>query len=187
MTHTKNCLFVQKINKCEHFVDIDHFNVNLTLFNMVLLCHPSPRQPCGAVGSAQVSPQSRSTGERRIELSHPSQTSAGREAGACCGLSLCSHRSQKLHLNRAVDRRKSVFQRNYTVYINKVPVADADLMATNGVVHAVRSIIRPLRECLLLLLTSHMTTLVWQHAAVILIIIKFWWRSVNHKSHLWKN
>uniref|UniRef100_A0A8D3CQ64 Transforming growth factor-beta-induced protein ig-h3 n=1 Tax=Scophthalmus maximus TaxID=52904 RepID=A0A8D3CQ64_SCOMX len=36
--------------------------------------------------------------------------------------------------------------RNYTVYVNKVPVADADLMATNGVVHAVGSIIRPLRE-----------------------------------------
>ncbi|XP_022617065.1 transforming growth factor-beta-induced protein ig-h3 [Seriola dumerili] len=34
--------------------------------------------------------------------------------------------------------------RNYTVYINKVPVADADLMATNGVVHGVNSIIKPL-------------------------------------------
>ncbi|XP_044061919.1 transforming growth factor-beta-induced protein ig-h3 [Siniperca chuatsi] len=34
--------------------------------------------------------------------------------------------------------------RNYTVYVNKVPVADADLMATNGVVHAVNSIIKPL-------------------------------------------
>ncbi|XP_068181576.1 transforming growth factor-beta-induced protein ig-h3 [Antennarius striatus] len=34
--------------------------------------------------------------------------------------------------------------RNYTVYVNKVPVAEADLMATNGVVHAVNSIIRPL-------------------------------------------
>uniref|UniRef100_A0A4W6BMH3 Transforming growth factor-beta-induced protein ig-h3 n=1 Tax=Lates calcarifer TaxID=8187 RepID=A0A4W6BMH3_LATCA len=34
--------------------------------------------------------------------------------------------------------------RNYTVYVNKVPVADADLMATNGVVHAINSIIRPL-------------------------------------------
>uniref|UniRef100_A0A8C3A2I7 Transforming growth factor-beta-induced protein ig-h3 n=1 Tax=Cyclopterus lumpus TaxID=8103 RepID=A0A8C3A2I7_CYCLU len=39
-----------------------------------------------------------------------------------------------------------VFQRNYTVYVNKVPVADADLMATNGVVHAVNSMIRPLRK-----------------------------------------
>uniref|UniRef100_A0A8C2ZZT2 Transforming growth factor, beta-induced n=1 Tax=Cyclopterus lumpus TaxID=8103 RepID=A0A8C2ZZT2_CYCLU len=36
--------------------------------------------------------------------------------------------------------------RNYTVYVNKVPVADADLMATNGVVHAVNSMIRPLRK-----------------------------------------
>uniref|UniRef100_UPI0037E9B542 transforming growth factor-beta-induced protein ig-h3 n=1 Tax=Semicossyphus pulcher TaxID=241346 RepID=UPI0037E9B542 len=36
--------------------------------------------------------------------------------------------------------------RNYTVYVNKVPVADADLMATNGVVHAVNSIIRPLPQ-----------------------------------------
>lgn len=34
--------------------------------------------------------------------------------------------------------------RNYTVYVNKVPVADADLMATNGVVHAVNSIIKRL-------------------------------------------
>ncbi|XP_032411158.1 transforming growth factor-beta-induced protein ig-h3 [Xiphophorus hellerii] len=34
--------------------------------------------------------------------------------------------------------------RNFTVYVNKVPVVDADLMATNGVVHAVNAIIRPL-------------------------------------------
>lgn len=34
--------------------------------------------------------------------------------------------------------------RNYTVYVNKIPVADADLMATNGVVHAINSIIKPL-------------------------------------------
>ncbi|XP_072251199.1 transforming growth factor-beta-induced protein ig-h3 [Leuresthes tenuis] len=34
--------------------------------------------------------------------------------------------------------------RNYTVYVNKVQVADADLMATNGVVHAINSIIKPL-------------------------------------------
>lgn len=34
--------------------------------------------------------------------------------------------------------------RNYTVYVNKVPVVDADLMATNGVVHAVNTIIKPL-------------------------------------------
>ncbi|KAM7418242.1 hypothetical protein PAMA_017752 [Pampus argenteus] len=34
--------------------------------------------------------------------------------------------------------------RNYTVYVNKIPVVDADLMATNGVVHAVNSIIKPL-------------------------------------------
>ncbi|KAM6923507.1 transforming growth factor-beta-induced protein ig-h3 [Xenentodon cancila] len=34
--------------------------------------------------------------------------------------------------------------RNYTIYVNKVPVADADLMATNGVVHAVNSIIQVL-------------------------------------------
>ncbi|KAM9849949.1 transforming growth factor-beta-induced protein ig-h3 [Aulostomus maculatus] len=34
--------------------------------------------------------------------------------------------------------------RNYTVYVNRIPVADADLMATNGVVHAVNSIVKPL-------------------------------------------
>ncbi|XP_056139471.1 transforming growth factor-beta-induced protein ig-h3 isoform X2 [Lampris incognitus] len=34
--------------------------------------------------------------------------------------------------------------RNYTVYVNKVPVLEADLMATNGVVHAVDAIIKPL-------------------------------------------
>lgn len=34
--------------------------------------------------------------------------------------------------------------RNYTVFVNKVPVAEADLMATNGVVHAVNTIIKPL-------------------------------------------
>ncbi|KAK2904589.1 transforming growth factor-beta-induced protein ig-h3 [Channa argus] len=34
--------------------------------------------------------------------------------------------------------------RNYTVYVNKIPVVDADLMATNGVVHAVNNIIKPL-------------------------------------------
>lgn len=39
---------------------------------------------------------------------------------------------------------ESLLQRNFTVYVNKVPVADADLMATNGVIHAVNAIIRPL-------------------------------------------
>ncbi|XP_062856693.1 transforming growth factor-beta-induced protein ig-h3 [Trichomycterus rosablanca] len=34
--------------------------------------------------------------------------------------------------------------RNSTMYINRVPVIDADLMATNGVVHAVGSVIKPL-------------------------------------------
>ncbi|XP_073343641.1 transforming growth factor-beta-induced protein ig-h3 [Pagrus major] len=34
--------------------------------------------------------------------------------------------------------------RNSTVYVNKIPVADADLMATNGVVHAVNNVIKPL-------------------------------------------
>ncbi|KAM3613407.1 uncharacterized protein V6R79_025614 [Siganus canaliculatus] len=34
--------------------------------------------------------------------------------------------------------------RNQTVYVNRVPVADADLMATNGVVHAMSSFIKPL-------------------------------------------
>ncbi|XP_029917728.1 transforming growth factor-beta-induced protein ig-h3 [Myripristis murdjan] len=34
--------------------------------------------------------------------------------------------------------------RNYTMYVNKVPVVEADLMATNGVVHAVGSIVKPL-------------------------------------------
>ncbi|CAK6977245.1 transforming growth factor-beta-induced protein ig-h3 [Scomber scombrus] len=34
--------------------------------------------------------------------------------------------------------------RNQTVYVNRIPVADADLMATNGVVHAMNSIIKPL-------------------------------------------
>ncbi|XP_030595996.1 transforming growth factor-beta-induced protein ig-h3 isoform X2 [Archocentrus centrarchus] len=34
--------------------------------------------------------------------------------------------------------------RNYTVYVNKIPVTDTDLMATNGIVHAVNSVIRPL-------------------------------------------
>uniref|UniRef100_A0A671UB80 Transforming growth factor-beta-induced protein ig-h3 n=1 Tax=Sparus aurata TaxID=8175 RepID=A0A671UB80_SPAAU len=36
--------------------------------------------------------------------------------------------------------------RNSTVYVNKIPVADADLMATNGVVHAINNVIKPLRE-----------------------------------------
>nr|XP_057920037.1 transforming growth factor-beta-induced protein ig-h3 isoform X2 [Doryrhamphus excisus] len=34
--------------------------------------------------------------------------------------------------------------KNYTVYVNRVAVAHADLMATNGVVHGVNSIIKPL-------------------------------------------
>lgn len=37
-------------------------------------------------------------------------------------------------------------QRNYTVFVNRVPVAHGDLMATNGVVHGVDSIVKPLRE-----------------------------------------
>lgn len=34
--------------------------------------------------------------------------------------------------------------RNSTLYVNKIPVADADLMATNGVVHAINTVIKPL-------------------------------------------
>ncbi|KAM8733370.1 transforming growth factor-beta-induced protein ig-h3 [Acanthopagrus schlegelii] len=34
--------------------------------------------------------------------------------------------------------------RNSTLYVNKIPVADADLMATNGVVHAINIVIKPL-------------------------------------------
>ncbi|KAM9377214.1 transforming growth factor-beta-induced protein ig-h3 [Pholidichthys leucotaenia] len=34
--------------------------------------------------------------------------------------------------------------RNYTVYVNKIAVNDIDLMATNGVVHAVNTIVKPL-------------------------------------------
>uniref|UniRef100_A0A8B9JXF7 Transforming growth factor beta induced n=1 Tax=Astyanax mexicanus TaxID=7994 RepID=A0A8B9JXF7_ASTMX len=34
--------------------------------------------------------------------------------------------------------------RNSTMYVNRVPVVDGDMMATNGVVHAVGSIIKPL-------------------------------------------
>jgi len=34
--------------------------------------------------------------------------------------------------------------RNATVYVNKVAVVEADMMATNGVVHAVGAIIKPL-------------------------------------------
>lgn len=34
--------------------------------------------------------------------------------------------------------------RNQTMYVNRVPVVDADLMATNGVVHALNAIIKPL-------------------------------------------
>lgn len=34
--------------------------------------------------------------------------------------------------------------RNYTVYVNRVPVVEADLMATNGVVHAINAFIKPL-------------------------------------------
>ncbi|XP_063046479.1 transforming growth factor-beta-induced protein ig-h3 isoform X2 [Engraulis encrasicolus] len=34
--------------------------------------------------------------------------------------------------------------RNQTMYVNRVPVVDADLMATNGVVHALNAIIKPM-------------------------------------------
>ncbi|KAM4621411.1 transforming growth factor-beta-induced protein ig-h3 [Polymixia lowei] len=34
--------------------------------------------------------------------------------------------------------------RNSTVYVNKIPAVEADLMATNGVIHAVNSIVKPL-------------------------------------------
>ncbi|XP_018588722.1 transforming growth factor-beta-induced protein ig-h3 [Scleropages formosus] len=34
--------------------------------------------------------------------------------------------------------------RNSTVFVNKVPVAEADIMATNGVVHVVHSVVQPL-------------------------------------------
>ncbi|XP_024139583.2 transforming growth factor-beta-induced protein ig-h3 [Oryzias melastigma] len=45
-----------------------------------------------------------------------------------------SLQGEKLELNK----------RNYTAHVNKVPVVEADLMATNGVVHAVNSIIKSL-------------------------------------------
>uniref|UniRef100_A0A8D0A177 Transforming growth factor-beta-induced protein ig-h3 n=1 Tax=Sander lucioperca TaxID=283035 RepID=A0A8D0A177_SANLU len=48
--------------------------------------------------------------------------------------------------------------RNQTVYVNRVPVADPDLMATNGVVHAVNSIIKPLREFCFTLYPVNRTT-----------------------------
>lgn len=35
------------------------------------------------------------------------------------------------------------------MYVNRVQVVDADMMATNGVVHAINSIIKPLRNNLL--------------------------------------
>ncbi|RVE67524.1 hypothetical protein OJAV_G00104430 [Oryzias javanicus] len=47
---------------------------------------------------------------------------------------LPSLQGEKLELN----------MRNYTAHVNKVPVVEADLMATNGVVHAVNSIIKSL-------------------------------------------
>lgn len=34
------------------------------------------------------------------------------------------------------------------MYVNRVQVVDADMMATNGVVHAINSIIKPLRKLL---------------------------------------
>nr|XP_015205184.1 PREDICTED: transforming growth factor-beta-induced protein ig-h3 [Lepisosteus oculatus] len=40
--------------------------------------------------------------------------------------------------------RLELSMKNYTVYVNKVPVNEADMMATNGVVHAVGSVIQPL-------------------------------------------
>lgn len=39
-----------------------------------------------------------------------------------------------------------LFQRNSTVYVNRVPVVESDMMATNGVVHAVDIIVKPLRK-----------------------------------------
>uniref|UniRef100_A0A8C1GKJ5 Transforming growth factor-beta-induced protein ig-h3 n=1 Tax=Cyprinus carpio TaxID=7962 RepID=A0A8C1GKJ5_CYPCA len=47
---------------------------------------------------------------------------------------------------RKADVQLFPFQRNTTVYVNRVPVVEADLMATNGVVHAVDVIVKPLRK-----------------------------------------
>lgn len=102
------------------------------------------RWSLGTAECTQVSPGRGPVGERRSGISYKSQTFAGRKTGAGRGQwnnyfdSKCSYNS--------ANSASAVFQRNYTVYVNRVPVADADLMATNGVVHAMNKIITPLRK-----------------------------------------
>ncbi|XP_076878008.1 transforming growth factor-beta-induced protein ig-h3 [Brachyhypopomus gauderio] len=47
-------------------------------------------------------------------------------------------------VNPILGEKLELGMRNSTMYINRVPVVDSDMMATNGVVHAVGSIIKPL-------------------------------------------
>lgn len=37
-------------------------------------------------------------------------------------------------------------QKNGTLYVNKMQVTESDMMATNGVVHAMDTIVKPLRK-----------------------------------------
>lgn len=64
---------------------------------------PSPRQRRGAGGGAAVSPGRRSAGQRGDELSHASETPAGRQAGAGRGRSPALLTLLKLYLKAAAD------------------------------------------------------------------------------------
>lgn len=77
-------------------------------------------------------------------MRNPQQLSAVLRLHLAQGLLVSGGVSSHTRLTPLQGDKLELGVRNYTVYVNKVPVADADLMATNGVVHAVHAIIKPL-------------------------------------------
>ncbi|XP_060904617.1 transforming growth factor-beta-induced protein ig-h3 [Labrus mixtus] len=94
--------------------------------------------PTNAAFSAMSQPERNKLMRNRQELSALLRYHLGEGMLVSGGVS--SHTRQK----PLQGERLELGVRNYTVYVNRVPVVDADLMATNGVVHAVNSIIKPL-------------------------------------------
>jgi len=60
------------------------------------------------------------------------------------GLLVSGGISSHTRLSPLMGDKLELGMRNSTVYVNKIPVQEADMMATNGVVHAVSAIIKPL-------------------------------------------
>uniref|UniRef100_A0A8C7XHT3 Transforming growth factor-beta-induced protein ig-h3 n=1 Tax=Oryzias sinensis TaxID=183150 RepID=A0A8C7XHT3_9TELE len=82
--------------------------------------------------------------ERSRLLRNPQQLSSVLRLHVADGVLVSGGISSHIRLLSLQGEKLELNMRNYTIYVNKVPVVEADLMATNGVVHAVNSIIKSL-------------------------------------------